>query len=134
MENENLETPKLETTNNSEQEKSIAIEEKNANSNSNISLNSAISQPPSVLRCILGAVVSAAIAFVLWNFTQTIAATFAAKQITSDNMIVIRVSVAVRTLVIGMITLGTGVFGLAAVGLFGLGLQTLFGKPTKLEN
>jgi Protein of unknown function (DUF3082) len=118
------------------QQEPIASEEDTSPDGSqskNQSSNQSSNQPPSVLRCILGAIVSGAIAFVLWNFTQTIAATFAAKQITSDNMIVIRISIAIRTLVIGMVTLGAGVFGLAAVGLTGLGLQTLFAKNIKTE-
>lgn len=89
---------------------------------------------PSPLRCFLGAVVAALIAIALYKLTNSIAISFAAKPIHSDNSVIVRLSIAIRTLVIGGCTMGTGIFGLAAVGLFGLGIQLLFKKdPTKTE-
>ncbi len=55
--------------------------------------------------------------------TSSIGHSFAAKPIQSDSYIVQRISSAVRTLVIGLSAMGTGIFGLAALGLFGLGIQ-----------
>jgi Protein of unknown function (DUF3082) len=80
------------------------------------------------LRCFLGAIVAGAIAFALYNMTTAIAITFANRVIHSDNMIIIRMSTAVRTLVIGMAAMGTGIFGMATIGLTGLGIQVLLGK------
>ncbi len=82
-------------------------------------------EPISPLRCFLGAIVAGIIAFALYNMTSAIATTFAAKPIHTDNYIVQRIASAVRTLVVGMSTLGTGVFGAATVGLFGLGIQLI---------
>lgn len=86
-------------------------------------------QAPTPLRCILGAIVAGMIASVLWKLTNSIALSFASTPIVSSNMIIIRMSTAVRTLVVGMSSLGTGIFALAAVGLTGLGIQLLMGKP-----
>jgi hypothetical protein len=85
-------------------------------------------------RCFLGAIVAGVIAIALYRMTSFIAHTFAAKPIHSNNYIVHRIAAAVRTLVIGMSALGTGVFGFASLGLFGLGIQLgvqrLKGQPT----
>lgn len=69
--------------------------------------------------------VAGGIAFVLYMLTAAIAQTFATKGIQSDNLTTQRIAAAVRTLVIGLSALGTGIFGLAAFGLFGLGIQLL---------
>jgi hypothetical protein len=92
-------------------------------------------QPPTPLSCLSGAIVAAFIASLLWRLTNSIAVSFASTPIDSPNMIVIRMSTAVRTLVVGMSSLGTGIFALAAVGLTGLALQLLLGKvqPEKAE-
>jgi membrane-anchored protein YejM (alkaline phosphatase superfamily) len=83
---------------------------------------------PTPLNCFLGAIVAGILAFGLYKMTQSIALSFALKPITSDNSIVVRLSIAIRTLVIGMITMGTGIFGLASFGLAGLGIQLLVKK------
>jgi hypothetical protein len=81
------------------------------------------SKLPGPWRCLLGAVVAGVLAIALYTMTASIAHSFATKPIHSDNYIVHRISAAVRTLVIGMSALGTGVFGFASLGLFGLGIQ-----------
>jgi hypothetical protein len=87
---------------------------------------------PTPIQCISGAVVAGGIAFVLYLLTGTIAHYFATKGVHSDNLTVQRLSAAVRTLIIGMSALGAGIFGLSAVGLFGLGIQLLLrGNPRK---
>lgn len=83
---------------------------------------------PSPLRCLLGALIAAAIAFGAYNLMQAIALSFASKPIHSTNITVVNITVAVRTLVVGMIALATGVTSLASVGLLGLGIQLLLGK------
>ena len=87
------------------------------------------SQTPTPLRCVLGSIVAGGIAFALYNMTSAIALSFATKPVTSDNLTVQRISAAVRTLVVGLSTMGTGIFALAAVGLFALGIQLLLSKP-----
>ena len=93
-------------------------------------------KPATPLRCVLGSIVSGAISYVLWQLTNSIAISFARTPIHTDNMIVMRISTAIRTLVVGMSTLGTGIFGLACVGLIGLGIQLLLKKSpdTSTEN
>ncbi|MGF1517795.1 MAG: DUF3082 domain-containing protein [Nodosilinea sp.] len=78
-----------------------------------------------ILKCFSGSLIAGTIALLAYRLTVSIAATFAAKPILSDNPAVMNLASAVRTLVVGMVALGTGVFGLAGLGLFLLGLQLL---------
>ena len=87
--------------------------------------------PPTPLRCILGSGVAGGLAFLIWQLTQSIALSFARTPIVSDNRIVVRMSTAIRTLVVGMSAMGTGIFALACVGLFALALQTLLTKSSE---
>ena len=59
----------------------------------------------------------------LYSLMSAIVTTYANKPVVSDNTLAIRIATAVRTLVIGVAALGTGVFGIVAVGLFLLGIQ-----------
>ena len=59
-----------------------------------------------------------------------IATTFATKPIHSDNQLVVNIGSAVRTLVVGVVALGTGIFGLVAVGLLALAVQLLSSKQS----
>ncbi|BAZ39538.1 hypothetical protein NIES4101_54920 [Calothrix sp. NIES-4101] len=79
----------------------------------------------SPLRCLIGSLVAGGLAYGIYNLMNAIAISFASKPITTENEIVFRITIAVRTLVVGMAALGTGIFGLVAVGLFGLMVQTL---------
>lgn len=87
-------------------------------------------KPLSPLRCILGAVVAGVIAYALYNMTSSIAHTFALKPIHTSNYLVQRIGSAVRTLVIGLSAMGTGIFSFAALGLLGLGIQLFIKKIT----
>ena len=78
---------------------------------------------PTVLRCVMGSLIASAFAFGLYSLTMSIAQSFASKPVHSANITVIKIGVAVRTLVVGMAALGTGVFAIAALGLLLLGLQ-----------
>ncbi len=86
-------------------------------------------QMPSPLRCFIGAIVAGVIAYALYNMTSAIGLSFATKPIVSDSLTVQRISSAVRTLVVGMSALATGIFGLATFGLSGLGIQLLISRP-----
>ena len=74
-------------------------------------------------RCLVGAMISGPMAIALYFLTSSIAQTFAAKPIYSTNPVVLKIAVAVRTLVVGITALGTFVFGLVAVGLVLLAIQ-----------
>jgi len=80
------------------------------------------------LRCFTGALMSATLSLLAYRLAISIAATFASKPVVSDNPAVVNISAAVRTLVNGMVALGAGVFGVAALGLVALGIQLIF-KP-----
>ncbi len=79
--------------------------------------------PPTPLRCIVGSVISGGLATAMFMLTVSIAQTFAAKPIPSGNQLAINIAVAVRTLVVGMSTMGTAIFGVASLGLLALAVQ-----------
>lgn len=72
---------------------------------------------PSFFNSISGAAISGGIAIALYFLTSSIAQTFANKPLASANSTAIRISVAVRTLVVGMSTLATTIFAVIALGL-----------------
>ena len=72
-----------------------------------------------------------AIAIALYSLTASIAQTFAAKPIHSNNPAVVNIASAVRTLVVGMTALATGIFGLVAIGLVALAVQILIQQLIK---
>jgi len=85
-------------------------------------------QPTSVFQCLLGSAIASLFGYGAYSLTTKIATNFALHPFVSDNFIAVRISAAVRTLVVGMFTLATAVFGFAAIGLFALGIQTLVQK------
>lgn len=84
--------------------------------------------PPTPFRCVTGSLVSGGFAFAMYSLMISIATTFANKPIHSDNQMVISISSAVRTLVVGVVALGAGIFGIVAVGLLALAGQLLIQK------
>jgi hypothetical protein len=89
--------------------------------------------PPTPLRCVTGAVISGGLGWAMYSLMIAIATTFAAKPIHSDHPLVINIGSAVRTLVVGIVALGTGIFSLVAVGLLALTVQLLI-QRSKLSN
>lgn len=85
------------------------------------------------LRCVTGSLIAATLAYAMYWMTSAIAHSFAAHKIQSANQIVQRISAAVRTLVVGMTSLGTGVFGLAAIGLLALAVQIIIQRARQAE-
>ncbi|AFZ35994.1 hypothetical protein Sta7437_2460 [Stanieria cyanosphaera PCC 7437] len=75
------------------------------------------------IRCFFGTVVSGGLAFGLYSLMSSIVQTYATKPVVADNLLVLRITVAVRTLVIGVAALGAGVFAFVALGLMLLGIQ-----------
>ncbi len=88
---------------------------------------------PTPLRCFAGATISGGLGFALYKLMVSIATTFANKPITSDNPMVVSISSAVRTLVVGIVALGTGIFGIVGIGLFALGIQLLIKQLTSKD-
>ena len=78
---------------------------------------------PSPLDCLGGSGISAAIAVGAGALTYKIAQTFAAHPTTSTNRLTHSIGGAVRTLVVGVGTLGTFVFSFVALGLLALMVQ-----------
>lgn len=72
---------------------------------------------PSPLRCLSGTLVSGGCAIAFYLLTSSIAQAFANKPIPSSNTTAIRISLAIRTLVVGLGTLATTLFGVVACGL-----------------
>ncbi|BAU06994.1 hypothetical protein NIES592_12805 [Fischerella major NIES-592] len=86
------------------------------------------------LRSLIGAVISGALAFAAYSLMSAIATSFAAKPLHSNNVIVLRISSAVRTLVLGIAALGSGVFAIVAIGLVALAIQLFFQQLAKRES
>ena len=99
--------------------------------NSDVSSADNAKTPPTPLRCLSGALIAGGIAIALYYLTASIAQTFAAKPIHSINPTVINIASAVRTLVVGMSALATGIFGLVALGLVALAVQLLLQQLTE---
>jgi hypothetical protein len=75
------------------------------------------------LRSLTGALLSATMALLMYQLTTGVIRSFALHPTTTHNQIAINLSVAVRTLVIGLVTMATGIFALVALGLVGLAIQ-----------
>ncbi len=80
------------------------------------------------LNTFLGAGISSGFAFALYLLTSSIITSFASKPVTSDNPTVISLTAAVRTLVMGVAVMGTGVFTIIALGLLLITIQMTFQK------
>ena len=83
------------------------------------------------LRCITGSIMSGGFSFMMYSLMIAIATNFAAKPLHTDNLLTIKISSAVRTLVVGIVALGAGIFGIVALGLLALAIQLFFQKLTK---
>ncbi len=78
--------------------------------------------------CLVGSLLSGSLAFLLYGLTRSIAQTFAHKPITVTQQWAIQLASAVRTLVVGMSALATGLFLLTTVGLILLAIQLVIKK------
>jgi len=77
------------------------------------------------LRCLFSSIISGAISFCLYLLLNSIVQGFAAKTVTSSNPLVIKLTSAVRTMIMGVTALGMGITGLIAIGIFLLGIQII---------
>ncbi len=79
----------------------------------------------SPFRCLVGSFISSGFAIALYLLTSSVAQTLAQTPIRSGNQYAMQIASAVRTLVIGMCALGTGIFTIATVGLLALMVQII---------
>lgn len=79
----------------------------------------------------IGAAIATALGIGMYSLTASIAHTFATKPPTANSIFALKISLAVRTLVVGVSTLATGLFALAAFGLIALTIQTIFTKSNQ---
>ena len=88
---------------------------------------------PTPANCLMGATISGALGYALYTLTTSIIQTFANKPLTSSNPLVLRIGSLVRTLVMGVASLGTFIFFFVTFGLLLLAIQLLLQKekPTK---
>jgi tryptophan-rich sensory protein len=89
----------------------------------NSSVTETNTNPPSILRCIIGSIVAATMAIASYFMNSSIAQNFADRPIHSANYLVVNITVAVRTLIIGISALAIGVFSIIALGLLALAIQ-----------
>ncbi|ACK65675.1 conserved hypothetical protein [Rippkaea orientalis PCC 8801] len=78
------------------------------------------------LRCLIGSTISGTLAIALYSLTASIFHSFATKPLTSNNALVLRIGSLVRTLVMGVASLGTFIFAFVAFGLILLAIQLSF--------
>ncbi|MEM6836545.1 MAG: DUF3082 domain-containing protein [Cyanobacteria bacterium P01_C01_bin.120] len=84
-----------------------------------------------ILRAFTGSLIASVFALLCYKMLMAVATSFANKPVTSDNVTVINLSAAVRTLVLGTITLGAGVFAISALGLGLLGIQMIWQRRNR---
>ncbi|SRR5579883_1650254 len=83
------------------------------------------------LRSLIGSLISGGLGYLAYSLMIAIATSFATKPIHSDSVVVINIASAVRTLVVGVVALASGVFGIVAVGLLALTVQLFFQQLRK---
>ncbi|WP_299486554.1 DUF3082 domain-containing protein [Acaryochloris sp. IP29b_bin.137] len=84
------------------------------------------SNSPSVWRTMTGAILAGTMAFPLAKLSSKIAQSFAEHPFTSENQTALKIAIALKTLVVGLSTLATGIFCIAALGLTALSIQILW--------
>ncbi|AHB88484.1 hypothetical protein NK55_05885 [Thermosynechococcus sp. NK55a] len=85
------------------------------------------------LRCLTGALIAGTLGILLYRLTGAIAYLLATHAVSPHNQLVYSLAVAVRTLVVGLCTLATGVFSIIALGLVALTLQLLWERWIQRE-
>ncbi len=85
---------------------------------------------PGPLRCWTGSGVAGGMAIAAYLITRAIAVSFANSPPTG-NALALRIGITVRTLIIGISTMATGIFSLIAISLFILGIKSLLASAPK---
>lgn len=83
------------------------------------------------LRAWSGGFISGTLAILMYKLTYSIALSFATHPSMASSQMAQRISAAVRTLVVGLTTMATGLFAIATLGLFLLGIKLLFEKKAE---
>lgn len=83
---------------------------------------------PNPLRSFLGALIASGLAIALYRVTGSISQGFAQQSLHSDNALVVKITIAVRTLVVGLSTLATFMFAIVGVALVVLAIQATIQK------
>lgn len=84
------------------------------------------------IRCLVGSIISGILGVGLYFLTVAIATAFARTPVSTTNMFAMKIGIAVRTLVIGVSALGTGIFSIVALGLIALAIQLSFKKANSI--
>ena len=85
---------------------------------------------PSPLSCVTGALLAGIMSIGMYTMTIKIATTFATNPMVQKTTMASNIAAALRTLVVGSTALGTGIFGIVAIGLVGLAVQVATGKKS----
>jgi Protein of unknown function (DUF3082) len=80
-------------------------------------------KPLTPLRSLTGAAIAGGMTMLLYRLTTSVVESLMTHPTVSHSTIVMNLSAAVRTLVIGGMTMGTGIFGLVTVGLVALAFK-----------
>jgi Protein of unknown function (DUF3082) len=78
---------------------------------------------PGPLRCLSGSAIAGVCAMGLYALTVSIANSFANTPLPTNSQTAINISNALRTLVLGVSTMGTAIFGMISIGLVLLAIQ-----------
>lgn len=109
-------------------ESSVQPQKPNAQTSDQQTPDSSQYVAPTPIRCFTGALIAAPLGYGLYLLTTAIAQTFAEKPVPMGNALAANIAVLVRTLVVGVAALGTGIFAIATLGLVLLGIQLLLKK------
>lgn len=82
------------------------------------------------LDCLIGAVPVAALSYGSWQLTNGVAAWFNEHPVMLDFYPAQRLAIAIELLLVALSSLGAGIFGFTALGLFALGLRVAYGVAT----
>jgi len=85
------------------------------------------------LQCLASAVISGGLGILAYLLVKSIAETFASKPIISDNVFVVNMSTAVRTLVVGVMAFAACMCAMVTIGLIALAIQTIIQGFTNKE-
>ncbi|NJL22835.1 MAG: DUF3082 domain-containing protein [Leptolyngbyaceae cyanobacterium SM1_3_5] len=91
------------------------------------------SVPPTPLRCTTGALIAGSLALVMYRLTMAMVSTYS-KPTEFNNPLAARLAGLVRSMIVGVSTLGTMVFGIVTLGLVALALQLLIQRLTKPQD
>ena len=87
--------------------------------------------PTTPFNCFIGVMMSGGMSFAMYRLLITVATSLENKPIHSNNFLVLNISSLVRNTMLGLITMGTGIFTVVSLGLLLLGFQIFIQKNNK---